>query len=309
MSWQAPWRHVLRSVRLRVSCMLHAHVLLCIAALLLLRSNVSSNVSLTVPAGCSGVAHDLGPVPCPSWFRSTVWRAGNVDAQQCAPIAICDASSALLQPACAHAGSAARPGTVLSFAKDANRLSLGRAHGKAGLPAPVDGGPANIAYVSAGGHNAVVDADGRLWTWGRNNSAGGGGYGSAAIDSSGQLAAGRAASAAVSVAAPVSSAARVVAVDSGRYHTAALTSDGQLVTWGLNDFAQLGRSAQNSSGSACDNGADCHDGQLQLAESAEQAFAGEHLVAVAAGRYHTVVAARSGAVYTSGLNLCGNSKV
>lgn len=55
--------------------------------------------------------------------------------------------------------------------------------------------------------------------------------------------------------------AKAVAVCSGRYHSAAVTSEGLLVTWGLNDFGQLGRKGtETSTGSSCSSGAECRDG-------------------------------------------------
>lgn len=50
----------------------------------------------------------------------------------------------------------------------------------------------------------------------------------------------------------------------GRYHTMAVTEDGELWSWGLNDWGQLGRAAQGAASeddpSPCNSGPSCHSG-------------------------------------------------
>lgn len=210
---------------------------------------------------------------------------------------------------CASAGATSSAGMVLSFSKDDNRLAIGRNTGPHGRPFPVSRAPPLLRYVAAGGHSIVVDVDGALWTWGRNDSSGGGGFGSPPMQGSGQLGDGRRMAPSPREAAPLVTADAFVAADAGRYHSAAVTTDGRVLTWGLNDFGQLGRSAQTADGLPCTSGATCHSALLEAAQGSDAAFATEEVVAVAAGRYHTVVATRSGAVYTSGLNFCGHGQV
>ena len=45
----------------------------------------------------------------------------------------------------------------------------------------------NVTGVAAGGHSLAVTAQGAIYTWGRNDSKGGGGGGSPGIAASGQL--------------------------------------------------------------------------------------------------------------------------
>ena len=45
----------------------------------------------------------------------------------------------------------------------------------------------NVTAVAAGGHSLAVTGLGELYTWGRNDSRGGGGGGSPGIADSGQL--------------------------------------------------------------------------------------------------------------------------
>ena len=239
--------------------------------------------------------------------HTTAADAPNAPAD-CMQLTSCFASDRA-EPNCTGAGRSAAPGQLFSFAKDSNRLSLGRQKGSAGLPRPVDTEAATFKFVAAGGHNAVIDESGVLWTWGRNNSAGGGGFGSESIPDSGQLGNAREADASESKPAVVSTSQRFVAADCGRYHSAAITADGRVVTWGLNDFGQLGRPGADGIATPCNGGAACHSADIAEAQGADDQFASETFVAVATGRYHTVAAAESGAVYTAGLNFCGNSQV
>ena len=231
------------------------------------------------------------------------------DTEAIAPSAAVVQGGSLATRTCAVAGATGFPGTVLSLSIDGNLLGLGRSTDPPGLPFPVNGAQPSMRYVGAGGHSIAVDADGTLWTWGRNDSAGGGGHGSPAMEASGQLGGSRRTVQSPLDAAPLTSDQTFVAADAGRYHSAAVTADGRVVTWGLNDFGQLGRSAHTAEGTPCTSGATCHSASLEAASSSDDSFGTEEVVAVASGRYHTVVATRSGAVYTSGLNFCGNGQV
>lgn len=167
-----------------------------------------------------------------------------------------------------------------------------------------------LKHAAVGGHYVTVDVDGGLWTWGRNDSNGGGKHGSQPLQDSGQLGWPRNSSLwnpGYIVATP-----RFIAAAAGRYHSAALDENGKLYTWGLNDFGQLGRDARmpedpKDEGSRevdCTSGWACHDTRVVSVPEAPEKF-----IALTAGRYHTTVVAASGQVYTTGLNFCGNSHV
>ena len=88
-----------------------------------------------------------------------------------------------------------------------------------------------IIQVSLGGsHSAALTSEGRLFTWGRNDN--------------GQLGDGTT----VSKSTPTEITSRIslatedkiIQVSLGEYHSAALTSEGRLFTWGRNDNGQLG---------------------------------------------------------------------
>jgi hypothetical protein len=208
-----------------------------------------------------------------------------------------------LNPSCVASGRSDIFGVAMAFAKDNNALSTGRESGSQGFPGPVRFLSENVQYIGAGGHSVAIDANGAVWTWGRNDSNGGGGFGSNSLPDSGQLGFPRE-HADHTAGKLTDTNVMFTAVESGRYHAVAIGSDGRLYTWGLNDFGQLGREAYDSSGAACVSGSSCHDARVAVVNGVD-----EPVIALAAGRYHTVAATASGRVYTSGLNFCGNGQV
>ena len=204
-------------------------------------------------------------------------------------------------------------------------------------PAPVEGIPAgeSVIWAAASGHTALVTDVGALYTAGRNDSAGGGGHGSPPVPDAGQLGRGGPTGAFAQVAPDPAARAPAVFVQAscGRYHTAAVTARGGVQTFGLNDRGQLGRAgvagAAASADCSCDSGGDCscakHAASAEAAEPGAPCHGGAacrhgiarevdltlagvenpHAVMVAAGRYATAAALRSGEVVTWGLNACG----
>ena len=73
----------------------------------------------------------------------------------------------------------------------------------------------------------------------------------------------------------------VVQVSVGRYHTIAVTVDGSVYTWGLNDWGQLGRAAVGASSAEdpteCFSGGSCHDGAPKKVGQLEGEGVGEKL--------------------------------
>jgi alpha-tubulin suppressor-like RCC1 family protein len=82
----------------------------------------------------------------------------------------------------------------------------------------------------------------------------------------------------------------MVAVATGRYHSIALDSDGNVWTWGLNDVGQLGRAAvPGGCAGTGHSGSMCRDGwPSKVTEFGASGVAGG-AQAVTAGRYHTMV--------------------
>ncbi|KAK9829104.1 hypothetical protein WJX72_003914 [[Myrmecia] bisecta] len=201
-------------------------------------------------------------------------------------------------------------GRVYSWSVDNNRRVVGRSEGEPGQLLPIALHEADVVSVAAGGHSLAVSALGELYSWGRNDSRGGGGYGSDPIDGSGQLGDARED---VPVGLPgkvsVPGGLYFVAVAAGRYHSVGLDNKGHVYTWGLNDYGQLGRLASDGQAEACSQGAACHCGQLTQVTTGRSGSAGPlpKVIAIAAGRYHTLAVGEDGSVWTWGLNACGLS--
>ena len=186
----------------------------------------------------------------------------------------------------------------------------------------------SVASAAASGHTVLVGQSGTIYSCGRNDSAGGGGHGSPAIKDSGQL--GR--DGPMNRFLPVLGALdgqNVVGAACGRYHTAAVTAEGQVHTFGLNDRGQLGRPGimgeASTQGCICDSGGSCkcaQDGAEPVPVGSSciggsscrsglatpvtgGAMRGARAVAVAAGRYTTAALLDDGIVVVGGLNMCG----
>eukprot|EP00899_Mesostigma_viride_P013848 jgi/Mesvir1/22464/Mv18494-RA.1 len=195
-------------------------------------------------------------------------------------------------------------GHLYTFSIDRNLRTIGRP-GDPGLPAMADLPQGTlVTNVGAGGHSLAVSVDGTLFTWGRNDSKGGGGYGSQSVSDSGQSGRLRGD---LRTPLPVEGelAGRpVVAAAAGRYHTVAAAKGGGVYTFGLNDWGQLGHPGVDYEGSSCWQGYSCRSALPQLVQGLETARA----VAVAAGRYHSLAVLENGEVWSWGLNICGRSE-
>ncbi|KAG1668129.1 hypothetical protein FOA52_003916 [Chlamydomonas sp. UWO 241] len=166
------------------------------------------------------------------------------------------------------------------------------------------------AGVGRPGPWAITTAmPGEIWTMGHNDSKGGGGHGSPPLEHSGQLGRprvekGNADRAAAVV--PELAGKFVVQVITGRYHTLAITDAGEVYSWGLNDWGQLGRLAGSSTPpnqAPCTAGPSCHCGIPERVTALE----GIKIVGGSAGRYNNIVFDDKGTAYVWGLDGCGGS--
>ena len=90
-----------------------------------------------------------------------------------------------------------------------------------------------VTKIAAGGSSSyALDASGQVWAWGYNNS------GQAGLDPT--IAGNLYTVAAVPVAIPLALNEKVTQISAGLDHALALTSQGRVFAWGLNQFAQLG---------------------------------------------------------------------
>ncbi len=106
------------------------------------------------------------------------------------------------------------------------------------LPSTAFDGKTVISVTGGYYHSVALTADGQVYTWGASNSNGQQGNGNTTSSSLTP----------VNISANgVLSGKKVVAISAGLHHTLAITSDGQLVAWGLGTSGQLGNGGTSTS--------------------------------------------------------------
>jgi len=123
-------------------------------------------------------------------------------------------------------------GTVLAFGDNSNGQLGDGSNLDQDTPVEV-AGLTNIVQISAAVSSYAIDTEGRLWAWGKNNY--------------GQLANGVSDSDVHSTPTEINIGEPVINVASGKGHTLALTSSGQVYAWGLNASSQVGMNPSDAS--------------------------------------------------------------
>ncbi|CAJ0573274.1 unnamed protein product, partial [Mesorhabditis spiculigera] len=146
------------------------------------------------------------------------------------------------------------------------------------IGAPANASGASIRQIACGEkHTLILSEDGKMWSMGQNGR--------------GQLGRGRPGTGSLSIY-PVefSSGTRVVQVACGREHSACITEDGRLFTWGDNSSGQLGFPMNETT-----------------VEKPRRAHIDSPTCQVACGPEHTLVLGQQGTVYVTGLQYDGAS--
>jgi len=145
----------------------------------------------------------------------------------------------------------------------------------------IPGGTTITQIAGGGSHSLALSSTGQLYTWGLNEY---GQLGDSTITNS---------SVPVAVSAgAIPAGATITQIAAGALHSLALSSTGQLYTWGLNVYGQLGDGTTTNS-------------DVPVAVSAGAIPAGATITQIAAGALHSLALSSTGQLYTWGLNEYG----
>jgi len=124
-------------------------------------------------------------------------------------------------------------GTVKAWGEDyAGQLGDGFNNNSKNTPVSVSDLSNAVAVAAGANHSAAVLGDGKVKAWGSNSD---GQVGSGAFADS------------YPIPVTASGISTAVRIDGGRYHSAALLSDGTVKTWGTNAYGELGNGSWDSS--------------------------------------------------------------
>ena len=145
----------------------------------------------------------------------------------------------------------------------------------------IPGGTTITQIAGGGSHSLALSSTGQLYTWGLNEY---GQLGDSTITNS---------SVPVAVSAgAIPAGATITQIAAGALHSLALSSTGQLYTWGLNVYGQLGDGTTTNS-------------DVPVAVSAGAIPAGATITQIAGGEYHSLALSSTGQLYAWGKNANG----
>jgi uncharacterized delta-60 repeat protein len=137
-----------------------------------------------------------------------------------------------------------------------------------------------VTVAAGGSHTLALFSNGKVYGWG-DNEYGQLGNGSSVFDENLPV-----------LAVGALSGRRVIGISAGEYHSLAVCDDGFVAAWGLGDSGQLG------------NG-DTANQKSPVAVDLTDVPPGETIIAVAAGRWHSIALTSGGKVFTWGNNQSG----
>ena len=185
-----------------------------------------------------------------------------------------------------HSMALCQDGTVVAWGYNYYGQLGNGATTDSNIPVPVDqtgvlAGKTVVALSAGNSHSVALCEDGTLAAWGRNlsNELGDGGLASSTVP--------------VAVSTVTALVGRKpVAIAAGYGHTLALCADGSVVAWGLNSNGQRG-----DGGTAADN--------YPVPVDTSGALAGKSVVALTAGKSHSMALGADGALVAWGANSFG----
>jgi len=145
------------------------------------------------------------------------------------------------------------------------------------VPVLVNVSGKTVVAIAAGySHSLALTSDGQVFAWGLNSS---GQLGNNSITNS-------TVPVAVNISVPLAGK-KVAAIAAGYYHSLALTTDGQVVAWGMNSNGQLGNNSQTSY-------------TVPVATISSGVLSGKAVTAISAGGSHSLALTSDGQVFSWG---------
>ena len=193
-----------------------------------------TNVAAVAAGGFHSVAL-LSDGTVMTWGRNSSGQLGDgTNTDRNTPVVVSGIDNAVAVAAGGtHTLAVLDDGTVMAWGEDFNgQLGDGFNNNSKNSPVSVDDIADAVAVAAGANHSAAVLANGTIKAWGSN--------------SHGQIGSGGFADS-YSIPVTVSGITTATKVDAGKYHSAALLSDGTVKAWGTNAYGELGDGSYDSS--------------------------------------------------------------